>query len=86
MAFLVVLINTAVQVITLLVIINALLSFVLPPYHSLRQMLDRLVEPLLAPIRRILPQTGPLDFSPLVLILVLQLVGQLLVGILRTLY
>ena len=86
MAFLVVLINTAVQVITLLVIINALLSFILPQYHSLRQMLDRLVEPLLAPIRRILPQTGPLDFSPLVLILVLQLVGQLLVGILRTLY
>ena len=38
----------------------------------LRQVYDSinsLLEPVLAPIRRILPQTGSIDFSPLVLIL-----------------
>ena len=38
----------------------------------LRQVYDSinsLLEPVLAPIRRILPQTGAIDFSPLVLIL-----------------
>lgn len=34
--------------------------------------LTRLVEPALNPIRRILPQTGMMDFSPLVLLLIIQ--------------
>jgi YggT family protein len=59
---------------TWLVIINAVLSYFLSPYHPLKMALDRIVEPMLAPIRRIMPQTGMIDFSPLVLIILLQLV------------
>lgn len=33
--------------------------------------LFQMTEPLLAPVRRLLPQTGMLDFSPLVVLLVL---------------
>ncbi len=33
--------------------------------------INGLVEPLLAPIRRVLPTAGGLDFSPLVLLLIL---------------
>ena len=33
--------------------------------------IERLLSPILAPIRRILPNTGAIDFSPLVLILLL---------------
>jgi YggT family protein len=38
----------------------------------------RLTEPALAPIRRVLPSAGGLDFSPMVLLLVLQLLKRLL--------
>lgn len=43
--------------------------------------LNALLEPLLGPIRRAMPQTGSVDFSPLVLIVGLQLLLTLLRGI-----
>jgi YggT family protein len=36
--------------------------------------INRLLDPVLRPIRNIMPQTGALDFSPLVLIIVMQIV------------
>ncbi|QZP08848.1 YggT family protein [Caenibius sp. WL] len=41
--------------------------------------LNALLQPLLAPIRRIMPNTGAIDFSPLVLIIGLQIL-QIIVG------
>ena len=38
------------------------------------EVLVRITEPLLGPLRRILPRTGMIDLSPLVALLVLQLV------------
>ena len=40
-------------------------------------------EPLLRPFRAILPQLGPLDLSPIVALIVLQLVGAVVVGLIR---
>ncbi len=51
-------------------VINATNEFIVAIYRSINSLL----EPVLAPIRRILPNTGAIDFSPLVLILALQLV------------
>jgi len=79
------LINLLAQLITLLVIVQVVLSYFMSPYHPLRQSLDRLLEPLLAPIRRILPQTGPLDFSPLVLVVLVQIIARVLVWLLLSL-
>ncbi len=39
---------------------------------SLFEMLARLVEPVLQPIRNILPPTGMMDFAPLILLLAIQ--------------
>jgi YggT family protein len=36
--------------------------------------INALLEPLLAPIRKIMPDTGAIDFSPMVLIVLLQIV------------
>jgi YggT family protein len=47
--------------------------------------LDRLMEPFYAPIRRYLPQTGMLDFSPMVLIILVYLISRLLISILSSL-
>ena len=46
----------------------------LAPYHSVRVFLDRIVDPMLAPIRRIVPAIGGMDFSPIVLIILLELI------------
>lgn len=71
-------ISVLVTVITWLVIIKVVLSYFMSPYHPVRQSIDSVVEPLLAPIRRILPQTGMIDFSPLVLIILLQVLEAVL--------
>jgi len=54
-------------------VIYALLSFVAPgTYNPLAGLLASLCEPLLRPLRRILPVAGGLDFSPLVAIILLR--------------
>jgi len=67
----------------LAIIVRAFLSMVGMSYaHPLMRFLYNITEPLLAPIRRRLPMVGPLDFSPMVLILILWLVEQALLWVL----
>ncbi|MGW8249183.1 MAG: YggT family protein [Anaerolineales bacterium] len=82
MDVLIYLINLLARIITLLVLAQAIMSYFVSPYHPVRQALDRLLEPLYTPIRRFLPQTGMIDFSPLVLIILVQIIAWLLVSIL----
>jgi YggT family protein len=63
-----------------IVMLYAILSWVQPNSGSM-QLLTRLVEPWLAPIRRTLPQPGGIDLSPLVLLVALQIAGMLLAGL-----
>ena len=71
------------QFFILVVIVQVVLSYFLDMYHPVRQNLDRLVNPFLNPIRRFIPPVGGLDFSPIVLIIILQIVSALIVNILR---
>lgn len=50
-------------------VINSGNQFLFQVYRSI----NALLEPVLAPIRRVMPDTGAIDFSPLVLILLLQI-------------
>ena len=70
------------QILIWIVIASALLSFFLPPYHPVREALDRIVDPLLNPIRRVVPMAGAFDFSPLILILAIDLLSRILIAIL----
>lgn len=61
------------QLYTVAIVIYALLSLVAPGgYNPAIALLSSLCEPLLRPVRRLLPPVGGLDFSPLVVILGLQ--------------
>lgn len=54
------------------IIINALLSWVNPdPYNWIVNVLHQMTDPVLRPIRRIMPYGMGIDFSPLVAILAL---------------
>jgi YggT family protein len=79
MSYLINLINIFVQLVTLLVIIKVFLSYFMSPYHPVRMTVDRIINPLLRPIQRIIPSVGMLDLSPLVLIIVVQLIGKILI-------
>ena len=50
---------------------------------TLWRALNALLEPLLAPIRRIMPNTGGLDFSPMVLIIGLNILTIILGNLAR---
>jgi len=66
---------------TIVILVDVLVSFVLDPYHPFRRNLDAIVQPMLAPIRRVLRPVGMLDFSPFVLLVLVQVVGGLLVAL-----
>jgi YggT family protein len=82
MLFLVQLINAIAYVLILVVIIYSLMSLFASPYHPIREALARIVDPLLNPIRRVVPLMGMLDFSPLILVILIQLLAQILTGLL----
>lgn len=48
--------------------------------HPLKRVLRAATDPVLAPIRSVLPSTGPFDFSPLVALLLVRLLRIFLVG------
>jgi YggT family protein len=48
------------------------------PFAPVVRVLWQLTEPVLQPVRRVLPTTGPFDFSPLVVLIGIQLVAGLL--------
>ena len=50
-----------------------------PLVAGIAEFLYRITEPLLAPIRRIMPNLGGLDISPIILILLIYLVQKLIV-------
>lgn len=74
------LLNTSVSGLAWLVIAYALLSWV-STGSDVRYFLAQLVEPLLQPIRRILPLVGGVDLSPLALLLALQVLEIVLRGL-----
>ncbi len=70
----------------LAIVVRAILSF-FPlsygsPLRTISDFLFRITEPVFAPIRRILPATGAFDFTPLIVLLVIEFV---LVPIIRSL-
>ena len=83
---LVMLTNVLVMLIIIQFVIGLLFAFnvVSPSNDFLRQVYDsinRLLEPVLRPIRNIMPNTGAIDFSPLVLILGLQILTRIMIGV-----
>jgi len=79
--FLARLVQILAQVYVLVIIVDVILGYILSPYHRVREFFDRLVDPLLQPIRRVVPPLGMFDLSPLVLLLLVQLLGSLLSSI-----
>jgi len=63
------------QVIFLLVLLKVVLSYFMDPFHPFRQSVDRMIEPLLKPIRQVIPTVGRFDFSPVILIILIEVLA-----------
>jgi YggT family protein len=71
----------ATRILSIVILADIVISYILDPFHPVRRILDSIVQPLLAPIRRFMPQTGMFDFSPIVLLILVQLIGSALASI-----
>lgn len=78
------LINLIVMLVIAQFVMSLLISFNVVNTHNdfvaaLWKAVNALLDPLLKPVRRIMPDTGPIDFSPMVLIVGLTILQKVLV-------
>jgi len=72
-------INSVLNIFTLVIFARVILSFILPLAGarpnpillSAYQMINQVTEPVLGPLRRVLPTFGSFDFSPMVALVVI---------------
>jgi YggT family protein len=85
--FLLTFIRLLFEILTFAIIARALLSWfpIRPgnPFYTLLVILDQITEPILAPLRRIIPRIGMIDITPIVALILLQVIQQILVQALR---
>jgi YggT family protein len=78
-------------VIIILVVLSWLLAFNVLNTNSngvraFAMAIDRITAPLYRPIRRMLPDFGGIDFSPLVILILIQVIKKLLAGVVTQYY
>lgn len=72
-------ISLVLQVLSLLIIGRALLSWFDPGMRSQpARLLVTLTEPVIGPIRQIMPNLGMIDISPIIALILLQVIQQIL--------
>ena len=77
------LINSIIDLLFFIVIVQVIMSWLIafniintynPFISQIIYFLDRITYPLLAPIKRILPDLGPIDISPVILLIFLKVI------------
>ena len=75
-------VQATVLVLTIAIIARALLSWFpnINPRNPAVEFLIAITDPILAPIRRVMPRMGFIDLTPMVAIILLQVIGQIIVS------
>ncbi len=70
------------------IIIRVLLSWIpgIPWHHPLVRALISITDPILEPARRVIPPIGMLDISPIVVLIVLEILREFLIRFLANLF
>ncbi|MFZ0544833.1 MAG: YggT family protein [Candidatus Promineifilaceae bacterium] len=75
-------INVAYYILFLLILARIILSFVNIGNYEIRDLIYRLTEPFLAPVRNVLPPMGGLDFSPMIVLIFAAIIRRVLFNLL----
>ena len=68
-----------VNIYTFVILARVVMSWLnVNPYSPVAQVIYDLTEPVLAPVRNLLPPAAGLDFSPIIVLVVLQILGTML--------
>ena len=66
-------------VLSIAIFIRVILSWIITnPNNQLFAVMREITDPILAPLRRIIPPAGGFDFTPLIAIILLQLIDRLI--------
>ncbi len=72
------------DILTIIILLRVVVSwYTRNPSNTLFRILCRLTDPILSPLRRIIPRVGMFDFTPLVAVVLIQLIYYLLYYLLR---
>ncbi len=75
MGFLFDLLGYFLEVLTLIILARVVISWVSPGQtNTVTNILYLVTEPILAPLRRVLPKYGRLDFSPMAAVIILRII------------
>jgi YggT family protein len=70
-----------IELYSFVILARVLMSWVnVDPYSPLARVIFDLTEPVLAPVRNLLPPAAGLDFSPIIVLVLLQIVGSMLIN------
>lgn len=87
MIFLINFVNILFEALSLAILVRIFLSwFRVDPYNRFVQILYQITEPILSPFRRLIPPIGMIDITPIVALLVLQLVQRIVLTMLVSAY
>ncbi len=74
-------VNLLTQALVIAIVLRAILSWFVPDGdHPVVRMLRDVTDPIIVPLRRVIPSIGMLDLSPFVAIILLQVVRQIVVS------
>ena len=77
-------VNLFFTLLSVAILARVLLSWIrVSPYHPAVELLYRITEPILAPLRRVIPSIGMVDISPVIALILLQIIQEVLVAIIR---
>lgn len=79
-------IDTIFTLYSLAIILNSFIGMLVDPHHPVARFLRQITEPVLAPIRRVVPPLqaggGYIDLSPMVALLLLWVLERILIALL----
>ncbi len=81
MGFIRIFFSVFVQATSTLLLLYCILSWFVSPDNPVRQWLGSIIDPILNPIRSIMPGIGMIDISPIILMLILQFIQRIINGL-----
>ncbi len=84
MEFLLTFIRLLFMALNIAILARILLTWIpIDPFHPIVRILNQITEPILGPARRIIPPIGGMDFSPIIVLFLLNIVERLVLNFLR---